>query len=307
MDKQTIGLSEIQGSRVALGLMRLAGKTHEEAKLIIKTALDHGINFFDHADIYGDGKSEEVFAKAMKALNIDRKSYVLQSKCGIIKSPSAFNFSKEHIISSVEGILKRLDTDYIDILLLHRPDILWDPKEINEAFHILHDAGKVTYFGVSNMHQQQMSYLQSVLDFPIVANQLQFSITNAALLTTGTLVNMLTEGQGASSIGILDYMREHNITMQAWSPFQYGFFEGVFLDHPKFPELNQKLEDIGKKYGVSKIAITVAWINTHPAKIQTVVGTMTPKRIIECAQGGYITLTREEWYEIYHAAGYRLP
>ncbi|WP_026391688.1 aldo/keto reductase [Haploplasma modicum] len=305
MKYEYIGKSNIKASRLSLGLMRLATKTIDEAKEILKTAFSVGINFFDHADIYGKGESEIIFAKAMKELNVDRSTYYLQSKVGIMPGIQ-YNFSKEHILKTVDEILERLNTTYLDSLLLHRPDMLWEPEEINEAFKILHKNGKVRNFGVSNMHQNQVSYLKSRLDFDLIANQLQFSIMHADMATTGVFVNTNLYDSGYHSIGILDYMREHNITIQAWSPFQFGRYEGVFVDNPKFPLLNEKLEEIAKKYNTTKTAISVAWINRHPAKMQTIIGTMTPSRIVECAKGIEINLTREEWYEIYFASGNKI-
>lgn len=306
MKYQNIGNSTIKASRVSLGLMRIADKTNKEAKEIIKTAIDSGINFFDHADIYGgNGKSELVFAKAMKELNVDRSTYYLQSKVGI-RPGLSYDFSKEHILKSVNEILARLETDYLDSLLLHRPDLLWEPEEIAEAFKILKDSGKVKYFGVSNMNQNQVSYLQSCLDDRIIANQLQFSIMHASMATTGTFVNTNLKTDGFDAIGILDYMRENSITIQAWSPFQYGRYQGVFLDNDKFPELNQVLEELSIEYNTTKTALSVAWILRHPAKMQVLIGSMTPSRIKECALGADIDLSREDWYKILLAAGNKL-
>lgn len=306
MTYEKLGKSDILASRVSLGLMRIADKSPKEAVKIVKTALDAGINFFDHADIYGRGKSETVFAQAIKTLNIPRDTYYLQSKVGI-KPGLAFDFDKDYILKSVDGILERLQTDYLDVLLLHRPDMLWEPEKIAKAFEILKSQGKVRYFGVSNMHQEQMTYLQSKLSFPLIVNQLQFSIMHAHLVSSATFVNMQAPQTGFDASGILDYMRNHHITMQAWSPFMFGKFEGVFIDHDKFPELNQKLAEIAEIYGVTKNAIAVSWINTHPAKIQTIIGTMTPSRIMDCAKGADIILTKEQWYAIYLTAGNKLP
>lgn len=305
MKYQYLGSSSLRVSKVALGLMRISDKTHDEAKKIIKTALDAGINFFDHADIYGNGKSEIVFAKAMEELNVPRESYILQSKVGI-RPGIAYDFSKEHILASVDKILERLNTTYLDSLLLHRPDMLWEPEEIKEAFVELKESGKVRYFGVSNMNQFQVSYLQSKLDFPLIANQLQYSIMHADMSSTNVFVNTNLKQDGFNSIGILDYMREHNITIQAWSPFQYGRYEGVYIDNPKFPELNKKLDELAKKHNTTKTTLAVAWILRHPAKMQVLVGSMTPSRIKECANAVNINLTKEEWYEIYFAAGNKI-
>lgn len=305
MKYQLIGNSNIKASKVSLGLMRIKDKTHEEAVLILRTALESGINFFDHADVYGNGKSEEVFAKAMKELNVPRESYYLQSKVGI-RVGIDYNFTKEHILKSVDEILVRLNTSYLDTLLLHRPDMLWEPEEIAEAFKELKALGKVRYFGVSNMHQNQVSYLQSKLDDKIIINQLQYSIMHASMVTTGTYVNTNLKHDGFDAIGIIDYMREHNITIQAWSPFQYGRYEGIFLDNDKFSELNEVLDELAIKYNTTKTSLSVAWILRHPANIQVLVGTMTPSRIIECANGAKIELSREDWYKILISAGNKM-
>lgn len=303
MKYNNVGNSSIKASNVSLGLMRIASKSHAEAVEILKAAFEAGINFFDHADIYGgNGKSELVFAAAMKELDIPRESYYLQSKVGI-RPGIDYNFSKEHIIRSVDEILERLETTYLDSLLLHRPDMLWEPEEIALAFKELKASGKVKYFGVSNMHQQQVSYLQSKLEDKLIANQLQFSIMHASMITTGTYVNTNLKHDGFDAIGIIDYMRENNITIQAWSPFQYGRYQGIFLDNDKFPELNAVLDELAVKYETTKTSLSVAWILRHPAKMQVLVGSMTPSRIKECALGSEIDLSREDWYKILIAAG----
>lgn len=304
MHYQKIGNTNMTASRLALGLMRLNGKSNSEAISIIKNALDLGINFFDHADIYGKGESEIKFAKAIKALNVERSKYYLQSKVGI-KPGKSYDSSYSYIIESVNGILKRLETDYLDSLLLHRLDMLYEPEEIAKAFQELYENGKVLNFGVSNMNQFQISYLQSILPFKININQLQYSIMHSGLSTTGVFANTNYE-KDYFSFGILDYMREHNITIQAWSPFQSGTFAGVFIDNEKFLVLNEKLAEIAKKYKVTKNGIVVAWINRHPAKIQTIVGTMNTERLKECAAGIDIELSHSDWYEIYLAAGNKI-
>lgn len=305
MKYQHLGKSDLNVSRVALGLMRLNSKTIKEAKEIIKTALEVGINFFDHADIYGKGECEVIFGKAMSELNISRESYHLQSKVGI-KPGVSYDFSKEHILKSVDEILLRLQTPYLDSLLLHRPDLLWEPKEIKEAFISLKESGKVKNFGVSNMNQFQISYLQKELPFPLIANQLQFSIMHNDLVSNVIYTNTNLNDKGLNTIGLIDYLREHNITIQAWSPFQYGFFEGVFVDNPKFEELNKVLEELAEKYNITKTGIAVSFISTHPANIQTIIGTMNTNRIKECAAGVDIKLNKEEWYKIYLASGKEL-
>ncbi|CAM3845593.1 aldo/keto reductase [Deinococcus frigens] len=276
-----------------------------EVQTLIGTAMDAGANFFDHADIYGKGTCEEIFADAVGMGSSVRETMILQSKCGI--RPGMFDFSKEHILASVDGILKRLNTDYLDILLLHRPDALVEPEEVAAAFDQLEQDGKVRHFGVSNQHPRQIELLRKFVRQPLVANQLQLSITNATMITQGFNVNMENDEAVNRDGGILDYCRLNDITIQPWSPFQFGFFEGVFLDNPKFPELNAKIDEVAAKYGVTNTTIAIAWILRHPAKMQPVTGTTTPARLADCLKAADVDLTREEWYAILLAAGNTLP
>ncbi|EAD6034594.1 aldo/keto reductase family oxidoreductase [Listeria monocytogenes] len=305
MKRITIGNSALTASEISLGCMRMADLSKEDANKVINTALENGIDFFDHADIYGGGKSEEVFADAIDMNATIREKMILQSKCGIRQG--FFDFSKEHIIASVEGSLKRLKTDYLDTLLLHRPDTLFEPEEVAAAFTELEKSGKVRHFGVSNQNPGQIELLKKYVDQELIANQLQFSIMHTGMIDTGFNVNMTIDPSLDRDGGILEYSRLNNMTIQAWSPFQYGFFEGVFLDNDKFPELNKTIDKIAADKGVTNSAIAVAWIQRHPASFQTVVGTMNPGRITDIAKASDVTLSREEWYEIYRAAGNQLP
>ncbi|EBF5839902.1 aldo/keto reductase family oxidoreductase [Listeria monocytogenes] len=305
MKRITIGNSALTASEISLGCMRMADLSKEDANKVINTALENGIDFFDHADIYGGGKSEEVFADAIDMNATIREKMILQSKCGIRQG--FFDFSKEHIIASVEGSLKRLKTDYLDTLLLHRPDTLFEPEEVAAAFTELEKSGKVRHFGVSNQNPGQIELLKKYVDQELIANQLQFSIMHTGMIDTGFNVNMTIDPSLDRDGGILEYSRLNNMTIQAWSPFQYGFFEGVFLDNDKFPELNKAIDKIAADKGVTNSAIAVAWIQRHPASFQTVVGTMNPRRIADIAKASDVTLSREEWYEIYRAAGNQLP
>jgi predicted oxidoreductase len=300
-----IANSKIVASEISLGCMRIAGLSNNEAANLINTAFEEGINFFDHADIYGGGKSEEVFAEAVNTLCIDREKMIIQSKCGITNG--YFDFSKEHILNSVDGILKRLKTDYLDTLLLHRPDTLMEPEEVAEAFEMLHSAGKVKYFGVSNQNPMQIKLLQKYLKQKIIINQLQLSITNTGMIDSGLNVNMKIDPSINRDGSILEYCRLKDITIQAWSPFQYGFFEGVFLNNDKFPELNKKIDEISAIKNAPNTAIAIAWLLRHPAKIQPIVGTTNPMRLKDICKASNVKLTRQEWYEIYKAAGNRLP
>jgi predicted oxidoreductase len=300
-----LGSSTLEVPVVAVGCMRINSLEKNEAERFVQTALEQGANFFDHADIYGGGVCEEIFADAIH-MNADvREKIILQSKCGIRKG--MFDFSKEHILDSVDGILKRLNTEYLDVLLLHRPDALVEPEEVAEAFDTLESSGKVRHFGVSNQKPMQIQLLQKYVKQPLVANQLQLSITNANMISNGINVNMENDSAIDRDGSVLDFCRLNDMTIQPWSPFQYGFFEGVFLGNEKFPELNQKIDEIAAKYGVSNTTIAIAWLLRHPAKMQPVIGTMNVDRLKDCCRASEIHLTREEWYEIYRGAGNILP
>lgn len=301
-----LGTSGLDIPPLAVGCMRINGLEKNEAEQFIQTALEEGATFFDHADVYGGGDCESVFADAIHMNSKVREKIFLQSKCGI-RPDIAFDFSKKHILDSVEGSLNRLNTEYLDVLLLHRPDILVEPEEVADAFNILSEQGKVRHFGVSNQNPMQIQLLQKFVEQPIVANQLQLSITNANMISQGLHVNMSDDGAVNRDGSVLDFCRLNEITIQPWSPFQFGFFEGVFLDNDKFSVLNNKINEIAGKYGVSNVTITMAWLLRHPAKMQPVTGTMNKQRLKDCIKAADIRLTREEWYEIYLAAGNILP
>lgn len=305
MRTMRLGTGTLEVPVVAVGCMRINSLDQGEAERFVQTSLDAGANFFDHANVYGGGACEEIFADAIHMNDNIREKVILQSKCGIRKG--MFDFSKEHILESVDGSLKRLKTDYLDILLLHRPDTLVEPEEVAEAFAILESSGKVLNFGVSNQNPMQIQLLKKSVQQPIVTNQLQLSITNATMISNGINVNMENDSAVNRDGSILDYCRLNDITIQPWSPFQYGFFEGVFLGSDKFPELNQKIDEIAKKYEVSNTTIAIAWLLRHPAQMQPVTGTMNTGRLKDCIKASDIYLTREEWYEIYRAAGNVLP
>ena len=305
MRTMKLGSSALDVPVVAVGCMRINSLDSKDAEHFVRSAMEIGANFFDHADIYGTGTCEEIFADAVQMNPQVRENLILQSKCGIRKG--MFDFSKEHILNSVDGILQRLRTEYLDVLLLHRPDALVEPEEVAEAFDQLEREGKVRHFGVSNQNPNQIALLKKYVKQPLVANQLQMSITNTTMIDSGINVNMENDAAVNRDGGILDYCRLHDITIQPWSPFQYGFFEGVFLGNEKFPELNAKIDEIAAKYGVSNTTIAIAWLLRHPAQMQPVTGTMNIERLQDCVKASEVHLTRPEWYEIYRAAGNVLP
>ncbi len=295
----------LPASAVAMGCMRLAD-AKESPDRILGTALELGIDFFDHADIYGGGRCEEVFGEWLHARPSVRDSFTLQTKCGIRKG--CYDFSKEHILSSVEGSLRRLRTDHIDVLVLHRPDALMQPEEVAEAFDQLAAQGKVRYFGVSNHNPMQIELLKTAVKQPLIVNQLQFSLPECGMVTAGLNVNMKNDESVMRDGSALEYHRLKNITVQAWSPFQGGFFKGPFVgDTEKYPALNAKLEELAPKYGLTPLGVACAWILRHPAGIQVISGSVNTGRMREIAAGADIGLSREDWYALYLAAGYRLP
>lgn len=292
-------------SAIGLGCMRLAGLQDEkEVDALLDGCMEQGINFFDHADIYADGEAEAIFGRAMAGR--DREKMVVQTKCAI-RPGCCYDFSKEYIMTSVDGCLKRLHTDYIDILLLHRPDALMEPEEVAEAFRQLKKAGKVRCFGVSNQNPMQIELLNSCLDEPLCVNQLQFSIAHCPSIDAGLNVNIHNDAGCVREGSVIEYCRVKKIRLQAWSPFQYGMFEGVFIGDEKFPKLNEVMNRLADKYHVTPNAIAAAWIMRHPAGIQTIVGSVNMGRIKDICKACDVYLTREEWYELYLAAGKMLP
>ena len=296
---------QISASAVSLGCMRMSGLEEKRVDEILDCAVENGINFFDHADIYGGGDSERLFGAYLKRHKGAREGMFIQTKCAI--HDGMYDFSKKHIIRSVEGSLSRLGVDYVDFLLLHRPDTLMEPEEVAEAFDALESSGKVRHFGVSNHNPMQIELLKTAVKQPISVNQLQFSVTEAGMVTSGMNVNMKNAESEMHDGGVLEYSRIKKMTIQAWSPFQYGFFKGTFVDNDDFPELNKKLAEIGERYGLSKTGTAAAWILRHPANMQLIAGTMNPEHLTDICKASDVTLTRSEWYEIYRAAGHSLP
>ncbi|ASO18294.1 putative oxidoreductase [Actinoalloteichus hoggarensis] len=307
----TLPGTDIVAPNIVLGLMRIADKTDDEVRTLVRTARDAGIDFVDHAAGYGHEMHgcERRFAEALALTPSERDAVTIQTKAGIVREGPYYDFSYDHLVGSVEGSLAALGTDRIDVLLLHRPDALVEPEEVARAFDDLESAGKVRAFGVSNHTPGQLDLLRKHVRQPIVANQLQLSITHAPLVAQGVTANMLGEQQAVviDGGGIVEYCRLHDITIQAWSPFQAGFFTGVFLGSPDHPELNAVIDRLATRYDVPPIAIATAWITRHPAQMQVVLGTTDPERVAGAAQGSDVPLTRAEWYELFRAAGHRIP
>ncbi len=299
-------------SNIIVGLMRIQELDDAEVRTLVGTAIDAGVTVFDHASIYGAQMHgcEARWGEALTLSPSEREAIVIQSKVGLNPQPTSmtFDFSREHILESVDGSLAALKTDYLDMLLLHRPDALVEPDEVAAAFDELQANGKVRNFGVSNQTPGQVELLKKSVKQPLAVNQVQLSVTHAPLVAAGIAANM--EGLDQSidrGYGILDYSRLNDITLQAWSPFQKKFFNGPFIGDPEYTELNVVLEELAAKYEVVPASIAVAWITRHPANMQVVTGTTKPERVLEAAAGSDIPLTREEWYRLFIAAGYQLP
>ena len=310
------GESKEKLSEIVLGLMRIGpGKTTtqsmsvQEVEFLLDTAFDAGINMLDNADIYANGACEKVLGEVFAARPDLRQKFFLQTKCGIVKDPDItyFDFSKEHILESVDNSLLRMQTDHIDSLLLHRPDALMEPEEIAEAFAILKAAGKVRNFGLSNCSPMMIERLQKVLTVPVAADQIQLSAAFTPAIDAGFNFNTMTDAGIMRDGGIIEYCGMNDIVIQAWSVMQYGFFEGVFLGSEKYPALNRVIDRIAEEKGVTNTAVALAWILRLPVSIQAVIGTTKPQRIRDSAAAASFTLTRKEWYEIYLAAGNILP
>lgn len=296
-------------SQIILGCMRMPALTTDEAANIINIAFEQGINFYDNATCYGEnGEAETRFGDAFPKTGIRREDVFIQSKCGLLFWKGEFNWTKENILSSVDDSLRRMKLDYLDALLLHRPDLLYDPEQVAEAFDELEKNGKVRFFGVSNVPAMMLEVLCKYVRQPLVFNQLQFSLDQSQLLDQALYVNNLTTDRSISrDNGTLDYCRLRDVTVQAWSPLQKGFFGGCFVDDPELPELNRVLGELGEQYGVSKTAIAIAWILRHPARIQAIVGTMNPEHLKDICKASAVDLTHNEWYRLYLASGKYLP
>ncbi len=317
MKQRNIGGTDFKASAVALGIMRMEALSADDAAKTLDSAFDAGINYIDSADIYGMGNSEKVFKQALAKSSVKRDQLYIQSKGGIIFDPARshgsfvfgqrYDFSKQHLIESVDGILERMGIDYLDAFLLHRPDPLMEPDEVAAAFDELQASGKVRHFGVSYFNPEQIEMLQAATSQRLLINQLQFSIMHSGMIDEGLHVNMTDDRSVMHDGGLLEYSRRKHMTVQTWSPFQYGFFDGTFINNDKFKELNDKLQELAEKYDVSKNAIATAWILRHPANMQVLLGTMTPAHIVDSAKGADVDLTKQEWYDVYFAAGNDLP
>ena len=295
-------------SNIILGCMRMPSLSVREAAEVVRTAAEEGINFFDNATCYTDGEAELRFGDAFALTGLRREDVIIQSKCGLHFDRQEFDWSRDDILTSTDESLQRMKTEYLDVLLLHRPDLLFDPEEVAEAFDRLYTQGKVRFFGVSNVTPGELDLLKKYVKQPLVINQLQLSLDQTQLIDPALYLNNLTTERSVDrDNGILEYCRLHDITIQAWSPLQIGMFKGCFVDHPDYPELNRVLGEIGEKYGVSKTAVAIAWILRHPAKMQAIAGTMNPQHLKDICAASDVYLTHHEWYELYLASGKFLP
>ncbi|MCP8615368.1 aldo/keto reductase [Salirhabdus salicampi] len=306
----------ITSNRMVLGCMGFGGSWDNspftedhvlQVEQAIDAALSIGITMFDHADIYRAGKAESVFGEVLKKRPELRDEIILQSKCGIRFSddlgPGRYDFSKQHIMKSVDGILSRLGTDYIDILLLHRPDPLMEPDEVAHAFSKLKEEGKVRHFGVSNMNAAQMELIQSAIDEPLVANQIEMNLHKLDWVENGVLVNQQAGVNSNFPDRLLEYCQLENIQIQAWSPLAKGIFTGREIENPTEAILQTRklVEQFAEQKATTKEAIVLGWLMKHPAKIQPVIGTTNAERIKNCKDAVKVSemMTREEWYSLY--------
>ncbi len=303
-----VEIGTLKTSALVMGCMRIDKLTVNELEKLIQTALDAGITCFDHADCYGGGACESLFGEVLARNPALRERMMIQSKCGILVGDLYyFDFSKKHIIEAVEGSLKRLNIDTLDLLMLHRPDALVEPQEVAEAFDILQSQGKVKNFGVSNQKPMQIELLKTAVKQPLLTNQLQFGVAHTGMVDSGFSVNTKFSESVDHDDSILEYSRVNNMTIQAWSPFQHGMIEGVIFNNPKYENLCNMLKTVGEEHNISPSAAAIAWILRHPANMQAIVGTTNIERIADFATAGDVVLTREQWYRLYHAAGNNIP
>ncbi len=290
------------------GCMRMPALSVDEAAKVIRNSYELGVNFFDHATCYGNGEAETRFGDAFPQTGLKREDIFLQSKCGLCFERNEFDWTRDNILGSVDEILKRLKTDYLDVLLLHRPDLIFEPEQVAEAFDSLKESGKVLHFGVSNLVPMQMALLKKCVEQPLCFNQVQFSLEQSQLIDQPLYMNNKTTDFSINRDGnAVDYCRLHDITIQAWSPLQHGFFKGVFVDNPDFPELNKALAEIADREQVSKTAVAIAWILRHPAKMQAIMGTMNPEHMKDACDAVKVQLSHHDWYQLYLASGKYLP
>ncbi len=295
-------------SVIIQGCMRMPSLSKQDAAKVISTAYECGVNFYDHATCYGRGEAETRFGESFPLTGLKREDVFLQSKCGLCFERNEFDWTRENIIESVDGILQRLKTDYLDCLLLHRPDVLFEPEEVAEAFNELKSKGKVLHFGVSNVVPMQFELLKKYVKQPLVFNQLQLSLEQSQLIDQALFMNNKTTNMSLNRDGnALDYCRLNDITIQAWSPLQHGFFGGTFVDNPDYPELNKVLDEISQREGCSKAAVAVAWILRHPAKMQAIIGSMNTQHIKSVCDAAKINISHHDWYALYLASGKFLP
>lgn len=317
METVNIGGTNLPVSNIALGIMRMGTLSVEKSTQALQAAHEAGINYIDSADIYGNdpklgrGSSEIHFGQAFKRSGLHRDDFFIQSKAGLFANSdnkiTRYDSSKDHLLKAVDRILQRMGIDYLDLLAIHRPDPLMEPDQIAEAFDYLEASGKVRRFGVSNFNPQQIALLQQAVNQRLLVDQVQFGLGHTGMIDFGLHTNMTDDGSVNHDGGLIEYTRLHHMTIQTWSPFQYGTFAGTFINNPNFPELNDLLSKLADKYQVSKNAIAVAWILKHPAKMQVLIGTMNPDHIKDSAAGSEVTLTNQEWYDLYLAAGNTLP
>ena len=301
-----LGSNGLSAPAIIVGCMRLGELDTKALSRFVHTALENGARFFDHADIYGGGTCEEHFGAVLRnEPSIRREDLILQSKCGI--RPGFYDSSKQHILHSVDESLKRLQTDYLDVFLIHRPDALAEPEEVAAAFDELEQKGKVRHFGVSNHKPPQIELLKRFVRQPLIINQLQFSIPVSNMVANGMEVNMDTPGAIDRDGSVLDYSRLNDVTIQAWSPFQTPNWGGCFLGDSRYEKLNQELDMLAAQYGISSTTVAAAWILRHPARMQLITGTTKEARLKEIIQACDLRLSREEWYRLYLAAGHTLP
>ena len=299
----------MEKSRIIQGLMRTENKSENDIYEIIKYDLDHGIYFFDTADIYERGVSEIKIGHVLKGHPELREKMFIQTKGSIrfCESTGYYDSSYEYIKKAVNDSLERLGLDYVDSYLLHRPDIFLDAKEVALAFNELYEEGKVKHFGVSNYPKEIIEYLKTEVKQEIEFNQVQLGVGNTLLLDEVFNFNTGFPGGVQKTSGTYFYLKQHNIQIQAWSPYIVNFFEGSLFDENKFPEMNKELNRLAEKYHTSKCAIATAFILNLNKDITVVTGSMDIRHIQESLDGEDIILSKEDWYTLYHACGHTLP
>lgn len=298
----------MKNSRIIQGLMRSTSLSDEALYDLILFDLEQGITVFDLADIYGAGEAERKLGRILSLHKELRDKMFIQTKCSIVKDTDTYyDLSYKHIMESVYQSLERLNITYLDSLLLHRPDILMDVKEIKKAFLELKEKGLVKHFGVSNFSKEAIEYLNSEVEGLIEVDQIQLGLGQMKILEEEINFNMNNDEGISHTSGTFFYLKRKEIQIQCWSPFLVGFFDGFIFDRDRYPNINYKLEELAYKYNVPKATIATKFLLMLDDKLAVVTGSMDKNHVLDSLRAEEFEMEKKDWYSLYKAAGKMLP